>query len=35
MALLARCGLGESDQDGMVKTIQEFAKDVYNTMTPD
>ena len=35
MALLARCGFGESDQDGMVKTIQEFAIDVYNTMTPD
>ena len=35
MALLARCGFGESDQDGMVKTIQEFAIDIYNTMTRD
>ena len=32
MAVLDRCGFGESDQEGVVKTIQEFALDIYNNL---
>ena len=32
MAVLEKCGFGESDQDGVVKTVQDFALDVYNNL---
>ena len=32
MAVLDKCGFGESDQEGVVKTIQDFALDVYNNL---
>ncbi len=30
MDMLGKCGFGESDQEGTIKTIQDFAIDVYN-----
>ena len=32
MAVLDKCGFGESDQEGVVKSIQDFALDVYNNL---
>lgn len=32
MAVLEKCGFGESDQEGVVKTVQDFAIDVYNNL---
>ena len=32
MAVLDKCGFGESDQEGVVKTVQDFALDVYNNL---
>ena len=32
MAVLDKCGFGESDQEGVVKTIQDFALEVYNNL---
>ena len=32
MAVLDKCGFGESDQEGAVKTVQDFALDVYNNL---
>lgn len=32
MAVLDKCGFGESDREGVVKTIQDFAVDVYNSV---
>ena len=32
MAVLEKCGFGESDQEGAVKTVQNFALDVYNNL---
>ena len=32
MAVLEKCGFGESDQEGLVKTVQDFALDVYNNL---
>lgn len=32
MAVLEKCGFGESDQEGVVKTVQDFALDVYNNL---
>lgn len=30
VAVLDKCGFGESDQEGAVKTVQDYALDVYN-----
>ncbi len=35
LATLESCGFGESDQDGVVKTIQDFAIEVYNNLVDD
>ena len=32
MAILDKCGFGESDQEGVVKTVQDFALDIYNNL---
>ena len=32
MAVLDKCGFGESDQEGLVKSVQDFALDVYNNL---
>ena len=32
MAVLDKCGFGESDQEGVVKTVQDFALDIYNNL---
>ena len=32
MAILNKCGFVESDQEGVVKSIQDFALDVYNNL---
>lgn len=32
MSVLEKCGFGESDQEGLVKTVQDFALDVYNNL---
>ena len=32
MVVLDKCGFGESDQEGLVKTVQDFALDVYNNL---
>ena len=32
MAVLDKCGFGESDQEGLVKTVQDFALDVYSNL---
>ncbi len=32
MAVLDKCGFGESDQEGVVKTVQDFALDIYNKL---
>ena len=32
MAVLDKCGFGESDQEGVVKTVQDFALDIYDNL---
>ena len=32
LAVLDKCGFGESDQEGVVKTVQDFALDIYNRL---